>query len=101
MARVRRRTAIGISSILQPLRRDHHLDVLGLLCPVPVLMTARVMAGLAPGDRLEVVGDDPDMLRDIPAWCAESGNRLLEVRRVGDTIRCRLERAALPPLGAA
>jgi tRNA 2-thiouridine synthesizing protein A len=78
---------------------QHHLDVRGLLCPVPVLMTARVMAGLPPGALLEVVGDDPDMLRDIPAWCAESGHRLLEARQVGRTIRCRLERADLPAAG--
>ena len=33
--------------------------VLGLRCPVPVLMAARAVAELAPGECLEVIGDDP------------------------------------------
>jgi tRNA 2-thiouridine synthesizing protein A len=78
-------------------RDDHRLDVTGLLCPVPVLMTARAMATLDLGERLEVVGDDPEMLRDIPAWCEESGNRLLEIRQTGKRIRARLEKRDLPP----
>jgi TusA-related sulfurtransferase len=73
-------------------RRDHTLDVTGLLCPVPVLLTARAMASLEPGERLEIVGDDPDMLRDIPAWCDESGNRLLEIQQTGRRVRARVEK---------
>ena len=78
-------------------RPDHHLDVTGLLCPVPVLMTARAMATLDPGERLEVLGDDPEMLRDIPAWCEESGNRLLDIQQTGQRIRARLEKRDLLP----
>jgi tRNA 2-thiouridine synthesizing protein A len=72
------------------------LDTTGLRCPVPVLLTARVMAGLDVGDRLEVVGDDPEMLVDIPAWCEKSGNRLLETAQAGRMVRCRIERAGGP-----
>lgn len=79
--------------------RVHSLDVTGLLCPVPVLMTARAMSTLGQGEQLEVVGDDPEMLRDIPAWCEQTGNRLLAIERLGATIRARLEKAALPPIG--
>ena len=76
--------------------RDHRLDVAGLLCPVPVLMTARAIADLAFGEVLEVVGTDLEMLRDIPAWCEQSGNRLLEIDARQGRIRCRIERAAVP-----
>lgn len=72
------------------------LDTTGRRCPVPVLMTARVMSGLAAGARLDVVGDDPEMLVDIPAWCEQSGNRLLGIQRAGALVVCRLERADGP-----
>ncbi|MEO8503585.1 MAG: sulfurtransferase TusA family protein [Acidobacteriota bacterium] len=78
--------------------RDHRLDVAGLLCPVPVLMTARALSALELGEVLEVVGTDPEMLIDIPAWCEQSGNRLLEIAERQGRIRCRIERAALPGL---
>ena len=81
--------------------RPHLLDTTGLLCPVPVLLTARAMATLAEGERLELVGDDPEILRDIPVWCEQTGNRLLEMTRVGRKIRCRLEKASLAPIRAS
>ena len=80
--------------------RPHLLDTTGLFCPVPVLLTARAMASLAEGERLEMIGDDPEILRDIPVWCEQTGNRLLEMTRVGRKIRCRLEKASLLPIGA-
>ncbi len=70
----------------------HRLIVLGLRCPVPVLMAARAVAELAPGERLEVIGDDPEMLRDFPAWCGEAGHRLLACDRAGDAIHCSIEK---------
>lgn len=77
---------------------DHRLIVLGLRCPVPVLMAARAVAELAPGERLEVIGDDPEMLRDFPAWCGEAGHRLLSLDRAGEAIHCRIEKGSAPVL---
>ena len=57
----------------------HRLDVLGLFCPIPVLLAAREMQRLRPGDLLEVLGDDPGILEDIPAWCDQAGHLLLEM----------------------
>jgi tRNA 2-thiouridine synthesizing protein A len=74
------------------------LDTTGRRCPVPVLMTARVLTGLAAGARLRVVGDDPEMAVDIPAWCERSGNRCLAVTQEGGLVVCEVERAALPIL---
>ncbi len=72
----------------------HRLVVLGLRCPVPVLMAARAIAELAPGERLEVVGDDPEMLRDFPVWCERGGHRLLALDREDAAIRCLIEKGA-------
>ncbi len=71
---------------------DHHLDVSGTLCPVPLLMTARCVADLEPGARLWVVGTDPEMMVDLPRWCAETGHRLLEIDQEDGRVRCLLEK---------
>lgn len=57
----------------------HRLDVLGLFCPVPILFAAREMQKLRPGDLLEVIGDDPGIWEDMPAWCDHAGHRLVEM----------------------
>ena len=82
-----------------PTAEPHRLDVTGLLCPVPVLMTAHAAAQLALGEVLEVTGDDREMLVDLPAWCERTGNRLLEITEVDGRVVCRIERASLMRLG--
>lgn len=69
------------------------LDVRGLLCPIPILRTAQRMRTLPAGARLEVVGDDPGIVEDMPVWCEETGNRLLGLEREGDLVRCVVEKA--------
>jgi tRNA 2-thiouridine synthesizing protein A len=58
----------------------HHLDVTGTLCPLPILLSAREMRKLQPGDLLEILGDDPGIREDMPVWCERAGHRLLELR---------------------
>ena len=74
-------------------RNGEGLDVRGLLCPIPILRTAKRLRDLPPGARLEVVGDDPAIVEDMPVWCAETGNRLLGLERDGELVRCLVEKA--------
>lgn len=69
------------------------LDVRGTLCPVPVRLTARRVAKLSSGERLEVVGDDPMIRIDLPAWCDEEGHRVvrMEMEEGDGEIRCVIE----------
>jgi tRNA 2-thiouridine synthesizing protein A len=76
------------------------LDVLGLLCPVPVLRSARVAPRKAPGALLEVIGDDPLMRLDMAAWCAREGHELLALESEGGRIRCLLRIGARPAAAA-
>jgi tRNA 2-thiouridine synthesizing protein A len=80
------------------------LDVLGLLCPIPVLRTAGRVATLPPGALLEVLGDDPLMRLDLAAWCANEGHAVLVMEQLGGgKVRCVLcvgeARKAAPMLG--
>lgn len=68
------------------------LDVTGHFCPLPVLLSAREIRQLVPGDLLEVVGDDPTMLEDMPVWCERAGHRLVEIAEEAGKIRVLIER---------
>lgn len=70
----------------------HHLDVTGLFCPLPILLAAREMRKLHPGDLLEVLGDDPGILEDMPVWCDRAGHRLVEMEEEGGKIRSLVEK---------
>jgi TusA-related sulfurtransferase len=49
---------------------------------------------LAPGALLLVVGTDPGIVTDMPAWCRSTKNELVELRREGKLIRCWVRRGA-------
>lgn len=75
----------------------HLLDVTGLFCPLPILLAAREMRKLHPGDLLEVVGDDPAILEDMPVWCERAGHRLVEMEEEGGKIRSLVEKGQVRP----
>ena len=55
----------------------HELDVLGLRCVVPLLRLRKLLNTLPPGQRVQMVGDDPGLAQDVPAVCRSSGDRIL------------------------
>ena len=55
------------------------LDTCGLKCPLPVLKIRKRLSSLVSGVNLIVLADDPIALVDIPHFCSDSGNELLEV----------------------
>lgn len=57
----------------------HDLDATGLLCPLPVLKARKRLQGLAAGDELHVLADDPAAIVDMPHFCAEAGHDLVSV----------------------
>lgn len=75
----------------------HHLDVTGTFCPLPILLAAREMRKLRTGDLLEIVGDDPGILEDMPVWCERAGNRLVEMVDEDGAIRSLVEKGTVPP----
>ncbi len=56
------------------------LNARRLLCPLPVIRTQDKVKQLKTGDRLEVIGTDPGVMQDIPAWCRINGHKVLETR---------------------
>jgi TusA-related sulfurtransferase len=45
------------------------LDVLGRLCPAPIIELARNIDRVEVGAVVRILADDPAAALDIPAWC--------------------------------
>jgi tRNA 2-thiouridine synthesizing protein A len=59
------------------------LDARGLNCPLPILRARKAINGLNPGDILEVTATDPGSVKDMAAFCDQTGNELLESNAAG------------------
>lgn len=57
------------------------LDVKRLLCPLPVIRAQNKIKDLQVGDVLRVIGTDPGMLADIPAWCRIHGHSVVLIQQ--------------------
>lgn len=68
------------------------LDATGYVCPIPLLMAVREMLELLPGEVLEIVGDDPGIAEDVPAWAELNGHQLLEMEQTEEGVRCRVKK---------
>lgn len=53
------------------------LDARGLNCPLPILQTRKAIAALGSGDVLEVTATDPGSVKDMDAFCRQTGHELL------------------------
>lgn len=72
---------------------DTLLDVKGLKCPLPVLKVQKKMKTINPGDVLSVEATDPLSVIDIPAYCNESGNILVQQSNENEVHIFRIQKA--------
>ena len=54
------------------------LDQKGLLCPLPIINTAKEISKLSSGQVLKVTATDPGAPLDFEGWANTTGNVLLE-----------------------
>ncbi len=66
---------------------DVKLDCFGLLCPVPIIQTARKIKEMKIGQVLEVTSTDEGIKGDMPAWCRMSGQEYLGMEEGDGVIR--------------
>ncbi len=57
------------------------IDCFGLLCPVPIVETAKAMMKMKKGQILEIIADDEGIISDMPAWCESTGNKFLGMEK--------------------
>ncbi|MFE0016819.1 sulfurtransferase TusA family protein [Mesorhizobium sp. NPDC059054] len=67
-------------------------DLKGLNCPLPVLKARKRLADMQPGGLLWLETTDPLAVIDIPAFCTDSGHRLVETTAISGGHRFLVER---------
>lgn len=63
---------------------SNELDARGLNCPLPILRTKKAMAGLGSGELLKVTATDPGAVKDMEAFCRQTGAELVESQQGND-----------------
>jgi len=66
---------------------DVKLDCFGLLCPVPIIQTAKKIKEMKVGQVLEITSTDEGIKGDMPAWCRMSGQEYLGMEEGNGIIR--------------
>ena len=69
------------------MKADANLDCFGLLCPMPIIQTAKKIKEINVGDVLEVTSTDKGIKEDMPAWCRQTGQEYLGSEEEGEIIR--------------
>lgn len=75
------------------------IDARGHRCPTPTLKLGRALREAAPGDRLELIADDPMARIDVPHFLAKSGHALDGIEEDGAALRFRITRSGVAPTG--
>jgi tRNA 2-thiouridine synthesizing protein A len=58
---------------------DEVLDASGLNCPLPILKTKKAISKMDSGKILEVISTDAGSVKDIEAFCNQTGNKLIGI----------------------
>ena len=69
--------------MMETIKADIVVDTRGLLCPMPVVKAKLALEEMKPGQVVKVLSTDPGSLKDFPAWCQETGNKLLLAQEEG------------------
>lgn len=69
------------------------LDARGLNCPLPILRTKKSLNALQSGETLKVVATDPGSLRDMVAFCSQTGHTLLSSGQSGSDFEFMIRKA--------
>ena len=56
---------------------DEVLDASGLNCPLPILKTKKALSKMHSGKILDVISTDAGSVKDIEAFCNQTGNKLV------------------------
>lgn len=60
---------------------QQELDARGLNCPLPILRTKKAINGLTSGQVLKVIATDPGSVKDMEAFCKQTGNEMVKIGR--------------------
>ena len=68
---------------MEGMKFDKLVDTRGMLCPMPVVKAKLALEEMKLGQVAKVLSTDPGSKKDFPAWCQETGNKLLLAQEEG------------------
>ncbi len=71
---------------------DHTLDLRGTICPMNFVKTKLKLEELSPGERLVVILDDGEPMKNVPRSVSEEGHRIVETARFDNQFRLVIEK---------
>ena len=71
---------------------DQTLDASGLNCPLPILKTKKALNKMESGQILEVISTDAGSVKDLEAFCNQTGNKLISTEEVAGKYIFTIER---------
>jgi len=71
---------------------DEKLDCFGLLCPMPIIQTAKKIKEMKRGEVLEVVSTDKGIKEDMPAWCRQTGQEFMGLVEEDEVIKVYIKK---------
>lgn len=74
------------------MKSDMSLDCFGLLCPMPIIKTAKTIKEMKVGEVLEVISTDQGIKEDMPAWCRQTGQEYLGMEEESDVIKVYIKK---------
>ena len=57
---------------------DHVVDAKGLNCPLPILRAKKGLREIPVGGILQLLATDPGSVKDMEAFCRQTGHELVE-----------------------
>jgi len=64
--------------MLTDIKCDRELDVKGLVCPRPMVMSMTNLKAMSPGQTIKITANDSSTKHSLPALCERAGYKLLE-----------------------
>ena len=69
------------------------LDARGMNCPLPILKTRKAINQMNTGEILEVTSTDPGSVKDMAAFCEQTGNRLVSSNEANNSYVFLIEKS--------
>jgi len=62
---------------------QQEVDARGLNCPLPILRLKKAVNGLDAGKVVRLLATDPGSVKDVEAFCRQTGNTLVAAQQAG------------------
>ncbi len=75
------------------MQTSHQIDTSGMNCPLPILKTKKAIAGLSSGEVLQITSTDPGSVKDLDAFCIQTGHQMLSNQEINGKFIFQIKKA--------